>query len=102
MKKIINGKKYDTETAKAVGTYDNGHSSSDFQWLEETLYLKKTGEFFLGGSGGAMTRYSRQCSDITFPGGWNIVPLSIMEAKQWGERHLDATAYEDIFGGCEE
>ena len=29
MKKIINGKKYNTETAKVVGSWSNNHSYSD-------------------------------------------------------------------------
>lgn len=47
MKKIINGKKYDTSTAKYLGEYDFGYQSS-FNWYREELYEKKTGEFFLG------------------------------------------------------
>lgn len=52
MKKIINGKKYDTDTAKEVGYSNNGLLSTDIDYIEETLYQKKTGEFFLYGEGG--------------------------------------------------
>ena len=45
MKKIINGRKYDTETAKEIGYWSNGYPCSDFNHCEETLYLKKTGEY---------------------------------------------------------
>ena len=55
MKKIINGRKYDTETAKEIGYWSNGYPCSDFNHCEETLYLKKTGEYFLYGEGGALT-----------------------------------------------
>lgn len=47
MKKIINGKKYDTDMAKEVGYDNNGLLCSDFYYIEETLYKKKTGEFFM-------------------------------------------------------
>ena len=47
MKKIINSKKYDTKTAKEIGIYCASLSVSDFGYFEETLYRKKTGEFFL-------------------------------------------------------
>ena len=65
MKKIIGGngkpwRRYDTETAKAVGSRDNGLSYRDFNHVEETLYRKKTGEFFLHGEGGPMTKYAKQ------------------------------------------
>ena len=51
MKKIINGKVYDTEKAKQVAYYSSAGSWRDFQHYEETLYLKKTGEYFLFGEG---------------------------------------------------
>ena len=43
MKKIINGKRYDTETAEKIGVWDNARSISDFDCCEETLYRKRTG-----------------------------------------------------------
>lgn len=51
MKKIINGKKYDTETATSVGEYSSNYACSDYKHYDETLYKKKTGEFFLYGEG---------------------------------------------------
>ncbi len=48
MKKIINGKRYDTETAKLIGS-DGYSNPSDFNYWSEDLYQKKTGEFFLYG-----------------------------------------------------
>lgn len=35
MKKIIDGKKYDTETAKLVGEWTNGYSYNDFHYCTE-------------------------------------------------------------------
>ena len=43
MKKILGGKKYDTETARVVGNYGNG--SSGFGKCSETLYRKRTASF---------------------------------------------------------
>lgn len=43
MKKILGGKKYDTETACMVGNYWNGIPG--FDTCSETLYRKRTGEF---------------------------------------------------------
>lgn len=101
MKKIINGKKYNTETAKECGSYWNGLSVRDFSHFYETLYKKKTGEFFLHGQGGPSSRYHGHCGDLCC-GGQKIVPLTIDEAKEWVERHLDADDYEEIFGEVEE
>ena len=49
MKKIINGKKYDTETAEYVDRWSNDLCHSDVHWCSEELYRKKTSEFFLYG-----------------------------------------------------
>lgn len=49
MKKIISGKVYDTETAKELGSWSNMADYRNFSQFSETLYLKKTGEFFYTG-----------------------------------------------------
>lgn len=46
MKKIINGKMYNTETAEFIDSYESGYPK-DFAYVYEALYRKKTGEFFL-------------------------------------------------------
>lgn len=46
MKKIINGKLYDTTTAKDVCYFQRGESRSDIYYEALTLYRKKTGELF--------------------------------------------------------
>ena len=102
MKKIINGKKYDTETAKHVGSWSNGYSYSDFEYAKEKLYKNKTGEFFLYGSGGPASKYCEYIDGNTRSGGCDIIPLTENKAKKWAERHLDADRYEEIFGEVEE
>lgn len=101
MKKIIKGKKYDTETAELVGEMDNSLCGTDFNFIEEALYRKKNGEFYICGYGGARTRYARK-DGASICGGYEIVPLSEDEAKEWAERYLDIDKYEEIFGEVEE
>ena len=101
MKQIINGKKYNTETAKELGTYSNSGSWNDFDHFRETLYLKRTGEFFLLGEGGPRTKYAYSDGN-TRSGGAKIIPLTIEEAKAWAERNLSVEEYEEIFGEVEE
>ena len=98
MKKIINGKKYDTETAKEVGYWSNGGSWRDFSHVEETLYRKKTGEYFLFGEGGPQTRYAVSTGQNSWTGGEKIIPLTHENARHWAEEHLDGDEYEAIFG----
>lgn len=101
MKRIINNKVYDTDKAKRVGTWDNGHNTSDFRYCSEDLYLKRNGEFFLYGEGGPMSKYvKRHGSDVGY--GERISPLSYEEAQKWAEKHLDADDYIAVFGTPEE
>lgn len=97
MKKIISGKRYDTSTAKEVGNASYNGSVTDFQWWDETLYLKRTGEFFIYGEGGPASRYSRSTGQNSWSGGEKIIPLTIKEAKGWAEKYLDGDEYEQLF-----
>lgn len=101
MKKIINGRKYDTDTAELVAEWDNG-DYSDFGFICEGLYRKRTGEYFLYGRGGAQTRYAESHGATSWGGGRKIEPLSEPEARKWAEEHCDADTYEQIFGEVEE
>ncbi len=101
MKKIINGKKYDTETATKLGEDCHGYRNDINFWSEE-LYRKKTGEFFLYGEGGARSQYGVQVSQNSWGGGENIIPYTEDEAKRWCENHLSVEEYEAIFGEVEE
>ena len=96
MKKIIGGKKYDTTTAKLVGTYDTGYIG-DFGWRYEELYLKATGEFFLAfGEGGAKTRWASRTID-RYSSGEGILPLTLDEARKWAEEHRTQAEVEELF-----
>ena len=97
MKKIINNKRYDTETAKLVG-YTSYSYPGDFTWWTEHLYHKRTGEFFLYGVGGPMSKYARRIGPDEWTGGEEIRPLSLKEAREWAEKNIEAEEYEQIFG----
>lgn len=101
MKKIINRKKYDTETAKRIGSYSNGVGYSDLAYFCEELYEKKTGEFFIYKEGGPMSHMGI-CRDGSIVGSENIIPVSENDAKNWVEEHLSVDEYESIFGEVEE
>lgn len=74
MKKVIRGRLYDTERARAIGSVsDTG----------ETLYRKRTGEYFLGSKD-------------------RIKPLAYDEAKGWAENALDGDEWIAEFGEPEE
>ena len=97
MKKIINGKVYDTDTARDMGG-DSFGNYGDFSHWSETLYQKRTGEFFLHGEGGPMSRYAETIGQNQWSGGEKIIPLSPAKAREWAEEHLSADEYEAAFG----
>ena len=98
MKKIINQKRYDTDTAKELGYSANNVSRWDFNWWQETLYQKRTGEFFLHGEGGPMSRYAESVGNSGWSSGERLMPLTYAEARVWAEKHLTVDEYEAIFG----
>ena len=93
MKRIINNKVYDTETAREIGAWDNGLYGNNFEGMSETLYRKKTGEFFLYGEGGPATKYARSAGNNSWSGGEEIIPLTVEAAREWAEEHLTADEY---------
>ncbi len=97
MKKIINGKRYDTETAKYITEWESGYPS-DFSYFCETLYIKRSGEYFIHGEGNAASRYAESAGMNTWRSGERIIPLSYEDARAWGEEHMDADEYEAEFG----
>ena len=98
MKKIIKGKLYDTDTAKKLAVWSNEYYPNDFNFCQERLYRKRTGEYFLQGEGGAMSQYG----EAAYGGGWTygfeIIPLTYENARAWAEEKLDADEYAEIFG----
>lgn len=101
MKKIINGRLYNTETAKKLAEYQSSCPCSDFEYFEETLYQKRTGEYFLAGRGNALSKYSEVYAGASHSGE-RITPISYAQAQQWAESRLDADTYIKLFGEPEE
>lgn len=102
MKKIINGKMYNTETAKAIGWYENGYYPNDFRYFKEVLYQKQNGEYFLYGVGNAASKYQAPCGSNNWSGSEVIKPFTKEEAMAWAEKNLIAEQYIEAFGEPEE
>ena len=101
MKKVINGVLYNTETAKRIGSWDNGHYTTDFAYCSEDLYRSRSGRYFLHGDGGANSRYGKRIGNDLI-GGEDIIPMALAEAVKWAEEHLDGDAYAAAFGEPED
>ena len=94
MEKIINGKRYNTETAKEVALYDSEYPKNDFKYYIEKLYKKRTGEYFLYGDGNGLSPYAKRSHAMGgLEGSWNIIPLTADQAKKWYEKAFNADEY---------
>lgn len=101
MKRIIRGRMYDTETAREVYEASFG-CVSDFKYFEETLFCKRTGEYFLYGYGHAASKYAEQDSLGSWCAGSSITPLTYEQAMDWAEHNMRADEYQAEFGEVSE
>ena len=102
MKKIISGKLYDTDTAKKIASKAHGEGPRDFRHYTEVLYKKRTGEYFLYGEGGPMSRYAESAGLNQWSGGEKLIPLDYAAATKWGEENMSADDYQAEFGPVSE
>lgn len=99
MKKVIDGKLYNTETATEITSYSNNLGANDFNNLSETLYKTDNGNWFLKGTGGAMTKYSVSIGNGGRSGSSTIIALTEQEAFQWCETNDEIKVIEQHFTG---
>ena len=97
MKKVIDGRLCNTETAKELGIWSNDLNQGDFDRCAETLYLTKSGQYFVHGNGGARSKYAERHGNM-WGGGEDIYLLTRTEAMKWAEEHLGADEYTAAFG----
>ena len=81
MKRVINGRRYDTDKATLIGEHVSGEPM-EAGYRRETLYRKRGGEHFLVVQG-AYT--------------YNIVPLKYKEAEAWYIYNMGQAAYTEEF-----
>ena len=96
MKRIINGKRYNTETATTVATASWG-SAGDFRAFQESLYLTQRGNWFLAGEGGPLTKWARPAEGGGTCGGAGIIPMTENDALDWLEFNREEGAIEEYF-----
>ena len=102
MRKILQGRLYDTDTARYIGSNQSSCYKNDYRYFEEDFYRKKTGEFFLHGKGGPASRYAERLESGGCIGGEQIIPLPEEEAREWAEENLTVEECEGLWGTCEE
>lgn len=100
MKKIIDGKLYNTETATFIAEWDNGLNFTDFNYVDKTLYQTQKGNFFLQFEGGCMSHYGKHVGGNGYAMR-GLLPFTNEEAADWLEEHGFAVEYEEYFGAEE-
>lgn len=76
MKKTINKKVYNTDTAEKLGQFAQGFFG-DPAGYEEILYVTKKGGYFVYGIGGESSKYPEE----------DIIALTKEEANSWLKEH---------------
>lgn len=104
MRKIIDGRTYDTATAdKLCEISDVGQTfpSSDYRWERTSLYRSPKGRFFIAGSSGPLARWAIPVRGGKGEGsGLKLIDES--EARTLIEQHADHATYVTAFGEPDE
>ena len=95
-RRIIDGKRYDTETADLIAETSASCACEDFHWWKEALYRTTNGRFFLKGTGGPMTRWARKVDQNSYCGGDGLRAVTDGEARHWVERYANEK-YSELF-----
>lgn len=83
MKKIIDGKEYNTEIATKIAAYTAPYDRDDRLYYYEELYMISPSNYFLYGEGSACTRYAKKNQNGTKSFGKNIIPIDGDTVSDW-------------------
>jgi len=89
MIRVIDGKRYNTETATKIFSHWNGCSRSDFQYRTKALFRTVKGKWFLHHYGGAMTDMAVSAGNNGRTGSESIEPIDESDALGFLEAHSD-------------
>lgn len=92
MIKIIDGKRYNTETAEKLCQLASTNDSGSFDWHETYLYRTRLGRFFVAGHGNARSMWAETVSQNTWGSGSGLRAISEDEALGYLEE-VGATEY---------
>lgn len=96
MKKYIRGRKFDTTTATQIWTKTNGFSVNALNYTEESLYLKKSGVYFLYQKSGPLGKFAVK-KGIKNVGQETITPLTYKQAVDWAIKRLPSDLFNKYF-----
>jgi hypothetical protein len=98
MIRIVNGKRYNTETATHLCNISRGgYSRSDFSYDDTDLYVTKHGNFFIAGEGGAKSRWAQSVGQNSWSGGSGLRPIAKDDARNLLEQYGTPEQVEEHF-----
>ncbi len=99
MRKIIDGKVFNTDTATLVcDVSPSGFYRGDFRWEDTGLYKSPKGQFFLAGEGGPMSRWAQAEGQNGRRSGSGIELVSDDVARHECERYGTPAQFAAAFG----
>jgi hypothetical protein len=81
MRRVIDGKVYDTIKANLVCELSSSHNYGDFGWHETALYRTAKGRFFVAGAGGPRSMWAKPGGQNSWSGGEGIRAIDEDEAR---------------------
>lgn len=98
MKAIIEGVRYDTDSAELIGEAYTYGNRGDYTYWEAALYRSpRAKRYFLAGSGGPMTMWAKRSGSNGWSGSSGIKPMERAEAFEWAQAHLRDDEVEAAF-----
>ena len=103
MRRIIDGKVYDTKRAEELCNISpDGFSRNDLGWEDTHLYVTEKDTFFLAGKGGPLTRWTILEGHSVHRSGKGMIVLGRDEARRLVEQHCNRKTFVCLFGEAKE
>jgi len=98
MKKIIDGKIYNTDTAALIGELECTYNHGDFHYHDTALYRSPRGAYFLAGDGNAYSMWGHAVGDNGRGGGSGLCIINKSDARYYAEQ-MDLSEEEMLDAG---
>tara|TARA_R110000796_G_scaffold208827_1_gene325174 strand:+ start:3084 stop:3401 length:318 start_codon:yes stop_codon:yes gene_type:complete len=96
MLRIIDGKSYNTKTARHLCELDSVAYRSDFAYHRTSLYQTKKGALFLAGHGGPLSMWAKSTGNGT-TGGEGVLVVDSDEARSILETENKIEVLQELF-----
>ncbi len=85
MKRVIDGKIYDTQTATHLCRLPCHYYPGDFHYHETSLYRTRKGSYFLSGKGGPLSMWAQPEGNTGYSGGEGLNAIDRETAREYAE-----------------